>query len=91
MLVNTSLLKEYEDRINYLINNEFNIAYFKNSELISKSIYKSKGYLFVDYNKLLEDEIKSAKDNNLELIVRLKTRLTDKEFEKLGNTKYISW
>jgi len=91
LLVNTSLLKEYEDRINYLINNEFNIAYFKNSELISKSIYKSKGYLFVDYNKLLDDEIKFAKDNNLELIVRLKTRLTDKEFEKLGNTKYISW
>ena len=91
LLVNTSLLEEYEDRIIYLINNEFNIAYFKDSELVNKSVYKNKSYLFVDYNKFLEDEIKFAKDNNLELIIRLKSRLTDSEFNKLGNIKYISW
>ena len=90
LIVNTSILEKYEDRINYLINEEFNFSYQKNTELVKKDIYKHGNYLFVEYDNLLNDEIEFAKDNNLELIVKLKSRLSQEELNKLGNIKYIS-
>lgn len=89
LIVNTSILKKYEDRINYLINEGFNFSYLKNTELSKKDIYKYGNYLLVEYNNLLEDEKKFAKDNNLELIIKLKSRLPKEELKKLDNIKYI--
>lgn len=90
LLVNTSLLEKYEDRINYLIDKEYNIAYYKNSEIVNKNIFEKKTYLFVTFENL-EIEKNTLKDNKLELIVRIKNRLPDKEFKKIDKIKYISW
>lgn len=89
LIINTSILEKYEDRINYLINEGFNFSYRKNTELSKKDIYKYGNYLLVEYDNFLEDEKKFAKENNLELIVRLKSRLSKEELKKLDNIKYI--
>lgn len=85
-LVHTSLLEKYEDRINELITEGFNISYLKNSELTSYDVLKNGCYLFMEYEKYFEAKEKCQK-HNIDVIINKANR---KEQEKLEGIKYIS-
>lgn len=83
-IINTSLLDKYEDRINYLILEGFNISYMKNDKLTPYDIYKNGGYLIVDYDEL-EEGISFNKEYHLEIIAN---KVNKKNIDKLRNIKY---
>lgn len=89
LIINTSVLEKYEDRVHYLIEEGFNISFKKDTELIKKNIYKQGGYMFVNYESLLEDEKRFALDNNLKLVVMLKSRISKEKLVELDDVMYF--
>lgn len=63
-------LKKYEGNIEYLINNNFNVALSTNKTLTKNQIYKKIKYLFIEYNDDLKDDVESAQKLNLEIIIK---------------------
>lgn len=84
-LVNTSLLEKYEERVSNLILDDFNVSYYKNSNLTSYDVYKNGGYLVVDYDDM-ENGINFSREHNLEIIVN---KVNKKDIDKLNNIKYV--
>ena len=64
------LIKKYEGNIEYLINNNFNVALSTNKTLTKNQIYKKIKYLFIEYNDDLKDDVESAQKLNLEIIIK---------------------
>ena len=85
-IINTSLLEKYEERINYLILNGFNISYIKDCKLTPYDVYKNGGYLIVDYDDLKEG-LAFVKNNHLEIIAN---KVNKNNADKLKNIKYIT-
>lgn len=85
-LINTSLLEKYEERINKLILDGFNVSYLKNCNLAPYDIYKYGGYMVVDYEELA-NSMNFVKKHNLEIIAN---KVNRKDADKLKNIKYIT-
>lgn len=86
-LVNTDLLEKNEEKISYLIQNDYVISYFKNNALTAYDVYKNGGYLFVDISEDIKSCMKFAKNNNLEIVVY---RGNKKDMDKLNNIMYVT-
>ena len=69
-IVNNELIKKYEGNIEYLINNNFNVALSTDKTLTKNQIYKKIKYLFIEDNDDLKDNVESAQKFNLEIIIK---------------------
>ena len=84
-LVNISLLEKYEERINNLILDGFNISYDKDCNLTLYDVYKYGGYLLIDYDDV-NDSLKFANKYNLEIIIK---KINKKDVKNINNIKYV--
>ena len=87
IVINTSMLEKNEEKVAYLISNNYRVSYFKNSEFSSYNIYKNGGYLFVMSDENIKSCLTFGKNNNLEIIINKGNK---KKNEKLNNVMYVS-
>ena len=85
-LVHTNLLEKYEERVNHLITEGFNIAYLKNSKLTSYDVFKNNSFIFMDYAEYQED-LDFCHSHNLEVIIN---KVNKQDISKLSHIKYIT-